>query len=129
MIVEASRPRVFVARRVLQPSAQPGCPSHATLVQVMHPMPQRPHRGEHVASQIWLRESDELVWHRLARRAGPGLWETACGWEMSTFRGKVWPQKIGETGPLPAERCNDCVAGVTTPADEGRDVDNLADRQ
>lgn len=79
-----------------------------------------------MASQIWLSEGDERVWHRLTRRAGPGRWQTACGWEMSALRGQVWPQKPGEVGPVPAERCNDCVAGVATPADESRDVDNLA---
>lgn len=30
-----------------------------------------------MASQIWLSEGDEGVRHRLTRRAGPGLWETA----------------------------------------------------
>ena len=82
-----------------------------------------------MASQIWLREGDEPVWHRLTRRAGPGLWKAACGWEMSALRGLVWPQKVGEVGPLDVERCNDCVAGVTTPAGEGGDADNLAARR
>lgn len=81
-----------------------------------------------MAADIWLREVDELVWHRLTRRATPGRWQTACGWEMSAFRGQVWPQKSGEAGPLATERCNDCVAGVITPLDEGRDADNLAAR-
>ena len=82
-----------------------------------------------MASQIWLRESDEAVWHRLARRAGPGRWVTACGWEMSVLRGTVWPQKVGETGPSAEERCHDCVTGATTPSDEGGDSDNLAARR
>ena len=82
-----------------------------------------------MASQIWLREGDEQVWHRLARRTGAGTWETTCGWEMSVVRGKVWPQKAGEAGPVAEERCNDCVAGVATPTDESRDADNLEARR
>ena len=78
-----------------------------------------------MASSIWLRESDEDVWHRLAHRVGPGRWETACGWEMSAFRGKMWPQKAEEAGPPQPERCHDCVAGATTPVAESRDADNL----
>lgn len=78
-----------------------------------------------MATQIWLMEGDERVWHRLARRTAPGRWTTDCGWEMSAIRGKVWPQKIGEAGPLAEERCDDCVAGQTTPASEGDDADNL----
>jgi hypothetical protein len=81
-----------------------------------------------MTSQIWLREADEDVWHRLAHRTGPGRWQTACGWEMSAFRGAVWPQKVSEAGPDPVERCNDCVAGVTTPAAESHDADNLGAR-
>jgi hypothetical protein len=79
-----------------------------------------------MAALVWLREGDEDVWHHLVRRISSGRWQTACGWEMSAMHGQLWPQKAGEVGPLAAERCNDCVAGVTTPADEGRDVDNLA---
>lgn len=79
-----------------------------------------------MASQIWLEEADERVWHRLQRRIGPGTWRTMCGWEMSAFRGRVWPQKGDEVGPASEDRCHDCVAGTTTPASEGRDADNLA---
>ena len=78
-------------------------------------------------SSIWLRERDEVVWHRLTRQAGAGRWQTACGWEMSVLRGMLWPQKSHEAGPAAAERCGDCVAGRTTPADESRDADNLED--
>ncbi|MDQ3688926.1 MAG: hypothetical protein M3406_02615 [Chloroflexota bacterium] len=81
-----------------------------------------------MASQIWLREGDEAVWHHLARRVGQGTWLTVCGWEMSAFRGRVWPQKPGEAGPLAVERCHDCVMGDTTPVSESRDADNLAQR-
>ena len=75
---------------------------------------------------IWLREGDEAVWHRLTVRTGPARRRTACGWEMSALRGELWPQKLHEVGPPLTERCNDCVAGVTTPERESRDVDNLA---
>jgi hypothetical protein len=81
-----------------------------------------------MASQIWLRERDEDVWHRLTRAAGHGTWRTRCGWEMSVLRGMLWPQKPQEAGPPIAERCTDCVAGRVTPADEDRDADNLAAR-
>ena len=57
------------------------------------------------------------------------MWQTTCGWEMSALRGQVWPQKDGEAGPVAAERCNDCVAGVTTPPAESGDADNLAARR
>ena len=79
-----------------------------------------------MAAQVWLREGDELVWHRLARRAGGQSWKTVCGWEMSVLRGYLWPQKVAEVGPAVAERCRDCVAGVITPATESGDADNLA---
>ncbi len=81
-----------------------------------------------MATQLWLREGDEDVWHRLTRRIDSARWQAACGWEMSAMHGYLWPQKLGEAGPLAAERCNDCVGGVTTPVDEGRDADNLAER-
>lgn len=81
-----------------------------------------------MASQIWLCEGDEAVWHRLAHRVRQGTWLTACGWEMSALRGRVWPQKPGEAGPLTDERCHDCVSGATTPVSESRDADNLAPR-
>ena len=81
-----------------------------------------------MASYIWLREGDEDVWHHLARRVGPGRWKTACGWEMSAFRGMMWPQKPGEPGPPPPDRCHDCVAGATTPVGEEQDADDLARR-
>jgi hypothetical protein len=77
-----------------------------------------------MAKAIWLRESDEAVWHRLTVRSGKARWRTACGWEMA-LRGQVWPQKGDDAGPQAAERCNDCVAGVTTPAEESRDEDDL----
>ena len=79
-----------------------------------------------MASQIWLEEADEHVWHRLSARVSDRAWRTACGWEMSTLRGRLWPQKPGEAGPSPSERCHDCVAGTETPPSEDRDSDNLA---
>ena len=79
-----------------------------------------------MASQIWLEEADEHVWHRLARREGPGTWRTVCGWEMSAFRGRIWPQKPNEVGPATEDRCHDCLAGETTPPAESGDADNLA---
>jgi len=81
-----------------------------------------------MASQIWLEEADENVWHRLAHRVAPGVWRTFCGWEMSALRGRLWPQKSGESGPPAQERCGDCVAAVDTPASEDADSDNLASR-
>ncbi len=79
-----------------------------------------------MAPQIWLEEVDEHVWHRLSGRVSQGVWRTACGWEMSALRGRLWPQKAGEFGPSPDERCHDCVAGTDTPPWEDADADNLA---
>ena len=82
-----------------------------------------------VASQIWLEEADEHVWHRLSKRLTSGAWRTDCGWEMSVVRGQLWPQKLGEPGPSPKLRCHDCVSRTDTPAWEDQDSDNLAARR
>ena len=65
--------------------------------------------------QLWIKEPDKAVWHRVTRGEGGGLYVAECGWTVSLNQGLMWPQKSNEAGPAVGERCHDCVADRVTP--------------
>jgi hypothetical protein len=57
---------------------------------------------------LWIEETDTPVWHRL-RREAHGEYRAACGWRFTPWRGRLWPIKDDEPGPLEELRCRSCV--------------------
>lgn len=69
----------------------------------------QPLRGKTKAMRLWLEESDKQVWHRITRKEGRMHHHAACGWHLSPFTGRIWPQKASEPGPPEAPHCRSCV--------------------
>lgn len=36
-------------------------------------------------------------------------YHAACGWHLTPYRGRIWPEKRIDEGPPEADRCHTCV--------------------
>ena len=66
---------------------------------------------------LWFEERSETpVWHEATAREEEGTYRMACGWRfrLAEVR-RLWPQKEGELGPAPDQRCTACTAARQIP--------------
>ena len=59
--------------------------------------------------RLWIKETDQNVWHDGVDRLENVTFRAACGWTANARHTSLWPQKTDEPGPPDGERCHACV--------------------
>lgn len=61
-------------------------------------------------ARLWIEEpTPARVWHLATKRLGDDWYRAACHWEVRVIdASRLWPQKSGEPGPAPEDRCRQC---------------------